>query len=380
MAGQEEFSRVVVPHEIVNDAEVTVVRLLARAGAPVRRGQAVAEIETSKSVIEVMAPVDGYFFPLVEGGKRLVIGATLGVVSPDTRFDPGSLAAPRPDPAVGSAAITEPARRLIAQHGLDPSLFAGLELVRKADVEAYLDGRAGAGAGLDQGAEAPLFVHQGFAPDRTTGAKTDVLILGARGHGAVIIDILHRDPAVHLLGLADANPARLGSEVAGGYKVIALQSEVLDRFDPTRVALFIAVGDNRVRLEVAETFAAVGYRFVNAIDPTAKVALGARLGTGVAIMPQAVVGARASIGDHVIINTKSSIDHDCIVGRAAHIAPGATLGGTVRVGERTLVGIGCAINKGIGIGRDVSIASGFTLYRNVTDGQTLTPKLGRLWW
>ena len=68
------------------------------------------------------------------------------------------------------------------------------------------------------------------------------------------------------------------------------------------------------------------------------------------------------------------------MGRAAHIAPGATLGGTVRVGERTLVGIGCAINKGIGIGRDVSIASGFTLYRNVTGGQTLTPKLGNLWW
>jgi sugar O-acyltransferase (sialic acid O-acetyltransferase NeuD family) len=374
------FSRILVPHEIVNDAEVTLVAFRARAGDLVQGGQIVAEIETSKSVIEVEAPSGGHFQPLAGLGAKLAIGATLGVVSGNPRFDVGSLAAARPAATVDEPIITEPARQLLAQHEIDPSVFAGLPLVRKCHVEAYLACQPGMTSEGEECLEEPIFFHKDFASSHAADDKIDVLIIGAGGHSSVIIDILHRDPTINLLGLADSDPALLDRTISGNYQVVALQAEVRDHFDPARVALFIALGSNPTRLEVAESFASLGYQFVNAIDRTAKIALGARLGTGIAVMPQAVVGARAAVGDHVIINTKASIDHDCVVSGAAHVAPGATLGGSVRVGARSLIGIGCSINQGIRIGKDVSVSSGFTLYRDVPDGKALTAKIGRTWW
>ncbi len=209
---------------------------------------------------------------------------------------------------------------------------------------------------------------------------SEVLVVGGGGHGSVIVDILHRDPSVQLLGLADADPARLGAEVVGGYRVIAVQSEILARFDPARVGLFLAIGDNAVRERLASEFAAAGFRFVNAIDPTAHVALGVRLGTGVAIMAQAVVGARAVVGDQAIVNTKATVDHDCVVGRVAHLAPGATLGGDVRVGDRALLGIGCSILRGVAVGADAVVPVGFAVYRDVPEGRRLSPRAGKLSW
>lgn len=209
---------------------------------------------------------------------------------------------------------------------------------------------------------------------------TEVLVVGSGGHASVIVDILHRDPAVRVIGLADADPGRLGAEVVAGYRVIALQPEIVGRFDPERVRLFLAIGNNPVRHRVAEQFTAAGFRFINAIDPTAHVALGVELGTGVAIMAQAVVGARSRVGDQVIINTKASVDHDGVVGRSAHLAPGATLGGDVRVGERSLLGIGCSILRGVCVGSDVTVPVGFAVYRDVPDGQRLSPRSGRIWW
>jgi sugar O-acyltransferase (sialic acid O-acetyltransferase NeuD family) len=368
---------VVVPQEIVNDETVTLVAIVARPDARVESGDTVAEIETSKSVIEVTAPCAGYFHTRLAPGAKVAVGGDLGIMTDSATFDWAAASPAQTAASTIANVVTEPARQLLVAHKLDGSLFAHLSLVRKSDVEAYLRG-AGAPSAADV-FRAASFGH-GPAPAPGDGETLDVLIIGAGGHGAVIVDILHRTTGVRLLGVADANPALLGRAIVGEYKVVVRQNEVAEHFDPKRVALFVAIGDNRTRFEVADTFAGYGFGFVNAIDPTAKVALGARLGVGVAVMPQAVVGTRASVGDHAILNTKASVDHDCSIGRATHVAPGATLGGTVIVGHRSLVGIGCSVNKGIHIGDDVAIASGFTIYRDVPDAQTLTPKTGRMWW
>ena len=64
-----EFASVLVPREIVNDDCVTLVRWLVSRGDRVRQGQALAEIETSKAVLEVEAEQDGYIELLAsEGG------------------------------------------------------------------------------------------------------------------------------------------------------------------------------------------------------------------------------------------------------------------------------------------------------------------------
>jgi len=59
-----------------------------------------------------------------------------------------------------------------------------------------------------------------------------------------------------------------------------------------------------------------------------------------------------------ILNTRSSIDHDCNIGNFVHIAPGVTLSGGVRVGHRSLIGVGATLIQSTTVGSDCIIAAG----------------------
>jgi UDP-3-O-[3-hydroxymyristoyl] glucosamine N-acyltransferase len=56
------------------------------------------------------------------------------------------------------------------------------------------------------------------------------------------------------------------------------------------------------------------------------------------VLAQAAVCVEARIGEACIINTRSSVDHECVLGQGVHIAPGAT--GGQRDGRRFLCGPG----------------------------------------
>lgn len=81
-------------------------------------------------------------------------------------------------------------------------------------------------------------------------------------------------------------------------------------------------------------------------------------GAGTVFLAGSVVQAGCGIGDHVIINTGATVDHDCWINYFAHIAPGAHLCGNVTVGEGTLVGAGTIVTPGVQIGSWLTIPAG----------------------
>ena len=94
-------------------------------------------------------------------------------------------------------------------------------------------------------------------------------------------------------------------------------------------------------------------------------------------MAGCVVQPNTSIGKGNILNTCSSIDHDCFLDDFVHVGPGARITGNVKIGKRTFVGAGAVINPGIEVGDDVIVASGATVIKNVASGVTVagTPAL-----
>ena len=64
------------------------------------------------------------------------------------------------------------------------------------------------------------------------------------------------------------------------------------------------------------------------------------------IMAGAIIQPGCTIGNNVLINTRVSVDHDCIIGDHVHIAPGAILCGGVTVGEGAFIGAGAIIPEG----------------------------------
>ena len=184
-------------------------------------------------------------------------------------------------------------------------------------------------------------------------------IFGASGHGKAAIELAEIQDEVE--GVFDDDPLR--KEVLG-YPVTQLQ----DDLDLTR-SYFIAIGNNRIRKEVAQRISAKA-TYGTLIHPSAIVSKRTVIGGGTVVMEGAVIKVDSAVGSQVIVNTGASVDHDCKIGDFVHLAPRAALCGGVSVGEGTLVGAGSVVIPGIKIGSWCKIGAGSTVTKDVPDGTT----------
>jgi sugar O-acyltransferase (sialic acid O-acetyltransferase NeuD family) len=165
-----------------------------------------------------------------------------------------------------------------------------------------------------------------------------IIILGAGGHAKVVCDAL-RLSGYHVLGFLDDNPDLQGSQIMG-IKVLGYTHQVGDLHADGAV---VGIGENRIRQRLYEQLLALEMPLVNAIHPSAVITSDAELGQGIAVFANVVVNPGSRIGNNVILNTASTVDHDCVIADHVHIAPGVHLCGGVQVGEGALVGVAAAV-------------------------------------
>ena len=185
----------------------------------------------------------------------------------------------------------------------------------------------------------------------------DIVIIGAGGHGKVVLDILRAAGRDKPIGFVDADLSLAGTSVSG--LPVLGPANMLPKLRQQKVrGAIIAIGDCRTRLQFADLLREQGFELMNAIHPTASISPSASLGVNVVVAAQAAICVEASIADSVIINTAAVVDHECIVGQGAHICPGAHLAGRVRVGARAFVGLGANVLQCLSIGDDATIGAG----------------------
>jgi acetyltransferase EpsM len=95
-------------------------------------------------------------------------------------------------------------------------------------------------------------------------------------------------------------------------------------------------------------------------------------------MPGVTVNSSTTIGAHCILNTNSSIDHDCILDNYVHISPNATLCGGISIGEGTHIGAGAVVIPGIKIGKWCTIGAGSVIINNIPDYSTVVGNPGKI--
>jgi UDP-perosamine 4-acetyltransferase len=202
--------------------------------------------------------------------------------------------------------------------------------------------------------------------------NTQYLIIGSGGHARVLLDTL-RCLGLPVAACSDNNPDRVGQTV-GGVPIIA-ETGLASGF-PTQTTMLVnsvgGVKDMTPRRKVFEHFKSLGYRFATLVHPTAFVAADVLLEEGVQVMAGAMVITGARIGANSIINTRASVDHDCVIGAHCHLAPGTTLSGTVTVGDDCLLGTGASVIQGIRIGERCIIGAGAAVVRDIPAGVTAT--------
>jgi sugar O-acyltransferase (sialic acid O-acetyltransferase NeuD family) len=174
-----------------------------------------------------------------------------------------------------------------------------------------------------------------------------VFIFGAGGHARVIASLLDR-PVTFI--------DRDGEEAFLRDVEKARKSDI-----------YVGVGENAARRKLYNRLKTLGISLATCVAPTAFIARSASLGAGCVVCPGAVVMTGAILGENVILNTKSSVDHDCQVGDHTQITVGVTLPGGVHIGESAFFGVASATFPRIVIGDNVVVRGGSLVIEDVPD-------------
>ncbi len=197
------------------------------------------------------------------------------------------------------------------------------------------------------------------------------VIVGAGGHGRVVLDILLNAAEHEVVGFVDSNPELAGRRMDGRLVLGDLSCLSRLREQLGVEAAVVAIGHNAVRREFAERIEGGGVTLINAIHPSANLAHNVILGRNVVIAAGALVCAHCQIGDSVILNTGCIVDHESMIGTAAHICPGARLAGRVTVEAGALVGIGATIIQNVRVGFEAIVGAGAVVIRDVPPMSTV---------
>lgn len=204
-----------------------------------------------------------------------------------------------------------------------------------------------------------------------------VLMIGAGGHAAVLIDIL-RQLNYEILGLVSFDEPK-ERVVFSGLKWFSNDEDVLS-FDNDKVLLVNGVGStpgNHLRFELHRKFKKLGYEFLTVVSPHAVVSKYTVVSEGTQIMPGCIINANTTIGKNTIINTGSIIEHDCVIGDHNHIAPGVTFSGGIHTKDFVHVGTGASIGQGVLIGNWAVIGAGSSIVKNIDDKKVIYPAAHR---
>ncbi len=195
--------------------------------------------------------------------------------------------------------------------------------------------------------------------------KKGVIIIGAGGHGKVLLDTLLELGAC-VLGFLD-NDVSLQSQNIYNVPILGTDEDIC-HFNRQEIELVNGIGSigvATVRRRVFEKFKEQGYHFRQVIHPSAVVSSRVSLGEGVQVLAGTVINIGSRIEDDAIINTRASVDHDCHIGKHVHVAPGCILSGMVSIGDESHIGTGCSVIQGVFIGNRVLIGAGSNVIRNV---------------
>jgi len=199
--------------------------------------------------------------------------------------------------------------------------------------------------------------------------KEKIFVYGASGHAKVVIDIIERQGLYEIVFLIDDDPVLKGSNFYD-YHVIGGKQALLEARNQIGGGI-VAIGSNQARIAVSQWLSDNRFDMVSAIHPSAQLGRGVTVKDGTVIMAGVIINSDCLIGRNVIINTRSSIDHDSTIGDGVHIAPGAILCGTVSIGEGTFVCAGATIIPNLTIGHNVIVGAGSTVIRDVQDNVTV---------
>lgn len=194
----------------------------------------------------------------------------------------------------------------------------------------------------------------------------NVVIFGASGHGSVVLDCLEKEGKYNFVGFIDSFQEK-GTEISG-YKVLGTEHDLSELIDTYNISGgIIAIGDNWVRSSMVDRISEIApnFNYIRVVHPTAEIGKDVQIGKGSVVMPGATINVNTIVGNHCILNTNSSLDHDGFMGSFSSLAPKVCIGGNFILGQGTAVCLGTNVIENITIGSYSVIGAGSLVVGNV---------------
>ena len=193
--------------------------------------------------------------------------------------------------------------------------------------------------------------------------KKNLVLFGAGGH------------ARSILNAVDSGDFEAISTVTWGAEIFESHMNPTNLHFPELSSLnfsedseyMVAIGDQAKRAQLISELESYfpAMRFATILSKNSDVSKESKIGIGVFIGSGAYVGPGSEIGDHVVLNTASIVEHDCEIAELVFVSPSVSIGGGSVVGKNSFLGIGAIIRDGVSIKSDCVIGAGSLVLKDI---------------
>lgn len=196
----------------------------------------------------------------------------------------------------------------------------------------------------------------------------NIVIIGASGHGSMILDCLEKEGRYTILGFVDSFK-KVGAE-QNGYKILGSELDLprlIEKFNLH--GAIVAIGNNWTRKIIVDRICDIApdLNMITTVHPSALIGKDVKIGKGSVIMPGVIVNTNSRVKDFCILNTNSSLGHDGILEDFSSIASGACTGGNLILGRFSAISLGANVIENISVGEHSLIGAGSLVVKDVGD-------------
>jgi len=332
-----------------NDTEILLSEVLFENGTFVEKNDIIYEMETSKSAVDVEAPISGYIHNLYEIGENVKVGSVICEIN--EKYDESILKKIKTSSysvqeSVNNI-ISKGAIELITKNNIEISKFSHLDFVKKSDVEKYID--------LNLKTDYNQIIND------LKINENSILVIGAGFQANMILDAIESNPSFEVCVFCETSPNKIELN-----NIPIIPTSYIEKLYLNGIRkAHIAIGNPNVKIQMSDLLIQNKFELVSIFHKNSSVSKSAKIFPGVYLGPYVSIGPYAIIGKLSQINNSSSIAHDSIIGESVMIADGSRIGGSVKLGKNVNIGIGVTINRDLEIGANSNIISGINLSEDV---------------
>jgi len=157
--------------------------------------------------------------------------------------------------------------------------------------------------------------------------------------------------------------------------------QVVQRFPPGDVAMFVAISYtkmNRVRAEKYAAMRAAGYQLLTYVSSRCTYLASEPPGDNCFILEDNTIQPFVRIGSNVTLWSGNHIGHDSVIEDHCFLSSHVVVSGHVRIGERSFIGVNATLRNGLTIAPGTLIGAGSVIMKNTKPNTVWMPERATL--